>query len=139
MNLAKLADFWLEVSFSTGLVEQNVKYILWSGSQCASLVKCKANFFSKTYSIEHLLNDHLSIGHRNVPVLLSCYSCHQWRQIIWVKVRVLYTFSCSCVGDDIHYILLQILDQKKITLLNINCEIKLKSQNNSNSCVKQGG
>ena len=29
--------------------------------------------------------------------------------------------------------------KKKITLPNINCEIKLKSQNNSNSCVKQGG
>ena len=110
-----------------------ISFICYFGEQVFSI------YYYLEVQVEHLLNDHLSIGHRNVPVLLSCYSCHQWRQIIWVKVRVLYTFSCSCVGDDIHYILLQILDQKKITLLNINCEIKLKSQNNSNSCVKQGG
>ena len=30
------------VSLSTGIVEQNVRYVLWSWSQCASLVKCKA-------------------------------------------------------------------------------------------------
>ena len=33
------------VSLSTGIVEQNVKYVLWSGSQCASLVKFKSKKF----------------------------------------------------------------------------------------------
>ena len=33
------------VSLSTGIVEQNVKYVLWSGSQCASLVKFESKKF----------------------------------------------------------------------------------------------
>ena len=31
LNQAKLAELWLEVSLSTGLVEQNEKNVLWSG------------------------------------------------------------------------------------------------------------
>ena len=31
LNQAKLAEIWLEVSLSTGLVEQNEKNVLWSG------------------------------------------------------------------------------------------------------------
>ena len=52
LNQAKLAELWLEVSLSTGIVEQNVKYVLWSGtgSQCASLVKCEAKYDFKTWS-----------------------------------------------------------------------------------------
>ena len=43
------------VSLSTGLVEQNVKYVLWSGGQLASLVRGEAVLVFKTYSIEHEL------------------------------------------------------------------------------------
>ena len=31
LNQAKLAELWLEVSLSTGLVEQNEKNVFWSG------------------------------------------------------------------------------------------------------------
>ena len=31
LNQAKLAELWLEVSLSTGVVEQNEKNVLWSG------------------------------------------------------------------------------------------------------------
>ena len=54
MNQAKLADLWLEVSLSIGIVEQNGKNILWLGGQLASLVKIEAKYDFKTYSnIQH--------------------------------------------------------------------------------------
>ena len=56
LNRAKLAELWHELLSFTGIVEQNVKYILWSGSQLAPLVKCedKKFFLDSVYWVPYM-------------------------------------------------------------------------------------